>query len=297
MTWYRGCAESELALRMGWTLVHFLWQGGVVALGCLLAWRGLRKHSSNARYMAGCGALALLAVCPLFTFLSVTPSGAIPAIPGIASLGQPPAREDVSAPALSGTKAEPVRAPPSRSVSSATPDTSRTFSARPPLSSLLPLAVLCWLTGVCALSLRLLGGWWHVARLRRHFVRPLEGAVRTRFDALAERMGIRAPVRLLESALAANAMVIGWLRPVVLVPAAAVAGLPAEQFEGILLHELAHIRRHDFLVNVLQTFLETLLFYHPAVWWISRRVRIEREYCCDDLAVCISGTRCAMRAR
>ena len=82
-------------------------------------------------------------------------------------------------------------------------------------------------------------------------------------------------------------MVIGWLRPVVLVPTAALAGLPPAQLEALLAHELAHVRRHDYLVNLLQAVVETLLFYHPAVWWVSRQVRAEREHCCDDIAVSV----------
>src|SRR6185295_5988417 len=83
--------------------------------------------------------------------------------------------------------------------------------------------------------------------------------------------------------------VVGWLRPVVLVPVGALAGLPADQVEALLLHELAHIRRHDYLVNILQSVAEALLFYHPAVWWVSGHIRTERELCCDDAAVSASG--------
>ena len=82
------------------------------------------------------------------------------------------------------------------------------------------------------------------------------------------------------------------MKPVVLLPASALAGLTPQQLEAILAHELAHIRRHDYLVNLLQTLVETLLFYHPAVWWLSRRIRIERENCCDDLAVSLCGDPC-----
>ena len=106
---------------------------------------------------------------------------------------------------------------------------------------------------------------------------------------LARQLHIRRPVRLLESASVAVPTVIGWLRPVVLMPASALAGLSPEQVQAILAHELAHIRRHDYLVNLLQTLVETLLFYHPAVWWLSRRIRAEREHCCDDLAVSLCG--------
>ena len=83
--------------------------------------------------------------------------------------------------------------------------------------------------------------------------------------------------------------VVGWLRPAILLPIAALASLSPAQVEAILAHELAHIRRHDYAVNVLQTIAETLLFYHPSVWWLSRRIRAEREHCCDDIAVALCG--------
>ena len=84
---------------------------------------------------------------------------------------------------------------------------------------------------------------------------------------------------------------VGWIKPVVLLPAAALAGLSPEQLQAILAHELAHVRRHDYLVNLLQSMVETLLFYHPATWWVSAQVRAEREHCCDDLAVEVCGDR------
>ena len=108
---------------------------------------------------------------------------------------------------------------------------------------------------------------------------------------LGRRLGIGRAVALLESSAISVPMVVGWLRPVVLVPASALAGLPPRQLAAILAHELAHVRRHDYLVNLLQAAVETLLFYHPAVWWVSAQVRRERENCCDDLAVAVCGDR------
>ena len=96
---------------------------------------------------------------------------------------------------------------------------------------------------------------------------------------------------MLESAAVTVPTLVGWVRPVVLLPAAALSGLTPEQLEAILAHELAHVRRHDYLVNLLQSLVETLLFYHPAVWWVSAEVRAEREHCCDDLAVAVCGDR------
>ena len=110
-------------------------------------------------------------------------------------------------------------------------------------------------------------------------------------NRLAQRLRLRRPVRVVEFAAVDVPTVVGWLRPVIILPVAAVAQLPAAQVEAVLAHELAHVRRHDYLVNLLQRVAEAVLFYHPAIWWISARVREEREHCCDDLAIEICGDR------
>jgi len=107
---------------------------------------------------------------------------------------------------------------------------------------------------------------------------------------LAARMAVRMQVRLAESAHTAVPMVVGWVRPVILVPIGLFVGMPPHHIEAILAHELAHIRRYDSLVNLLQVLAESFLFFHPAVWWVSRRIRIEREFCCDDAVVDVCGT-------
>src|SRR6185295_8555391 len=122
---------------------------------------------------------------------------------------------------------------------------------------------------------------------------PAEMAWEESFAALAERLAITRPVRLAVSTLAQVPAVVGWLKPIVLVPAGVFAGMTAEQIEALLAHELAHVRRYDYLVNLVQTAAETLFFYHPAVWWVSRQIRTERENCCDDLAVEVSGNTLA----
>src|SRR5438045_2418615 len=114
-------------------------------------------------------------------------------------------------------------------------------------------------------------------------------ARRARAHRLAARLRVNRPVRLLQSALVHVPAVLGCVRPVILLPASALTGLTPLQLEALLAHELAHVRRYDYLVNLVQSVIETLLFYHPAVWWISARVRDEREHCCDDLAVAVCG--------
>ncbi|MBV9958004.1 MAG: M56 family metallopeptidase, partial [Acidobacteria bacterium] len=139
------------------------------------------------------------------------------------------------------------------------------------------------------LSLRALGGWVMAQRLKSWKTLPATAEWQETLARLSRRLKVSRTVRLCESVVAEVPTVIGWLRPVILVPVSAFVGLSPQQIEALLAHELAHIRRHDYLVNLLQTAVETLLFYHPAVWWISRQIRTEREHCCDDLAVAACG--------
>lgn len=139
------------------------------------------------------------------------------------------------------------------------------------------------------LSTRLLAGWLLAVRLRRHGTRQVSDEWRRRVQTLSRRLRVSRPVRVLESVVVQVPAVVGWLRPVLLLPASALAGLTPTQLEAVIAHELAHIRRHDYLVNGLQTAVETLLFYHPAVWWVSTRIRQKREHCCDDVAIALCG--------
>lgn len=146
-----------------------------------------------------------------------------------------------------------------------------------------------WMAGVVVFWPRLPGGWMIAERLRRREVRLAPAEWQQTFDRLCTRLRISRPVQLLISGLVHAPAVAGLLRPVVLVPVGALAGLPAEQVEALLLHGMAHIRRYDYLVNAIQSMVEALLFYHPAVWWVSGHMRSEREMCCDDAAVAITG--------
>jgi Zn-dependent protease with chaperone function len=154
---------------------------------------------------------------------------------------------------------------------------------------LLPWIVVLWLCGVLVFSGRLTSGWLAARRLRTVGTRPAPRVCVVACARLVARLRIARPVRVLESALVRVPAVIGWLRPVILLPASALTGLTPLQLDALLAHELAHVRRYDYVVNLIQSVIETLLFYHPAVWWVSRRVREEREHCCDDLAVAVCG--------
>jgi len=152
------------------------------------------------------------------------------------------------------------------------------------LNRWLPGIVTGWLIGVIILAGRKAGGFLVLGRLRRRGVSVPDDAMLTLFDQACRRIGVdphRICLRI--SSLVQVPMTMGWLRPIVLFPAALLSGLSTREIELLLAHELAHIRRYDYLVNLLQSVVETLFFYHPVTWWISRRMRQERENCCDDL--------------
>jgi TonB family protein len=161
------------------------------------------------------------------------------------------------------------------------------------LDHALPWILLAWFAGVILFVGRLNVGLMVARRMRSDGTTAAPAELQQVFEALRRRLGVERAVRLMHSALVQAPTVIGWLRPVVLVPASCLTGLSTMQIEAILAHELAHIRRHDYLVSVLQSVIETLLFYHPAVWWVSRQVRRERECCCDEMAVAVGGDRLA----
>lgn len=261
--------------RLGWTLVHFLWQGLSIAIVYAAGRRIVARASSpHARYLLACAAMGAMAVAPLATWELMRPSDAggdsayrIGSNPRAASAsGAATAPTTIALPAL-------VRA----TVSSVEP------------AKFLFFVVVVWLAGVLVFWVRLVGGWVVAARLRSRLVRRAPPEWQEMLGGLSQRIGLSRPVRLLISALVQVPTVVGWLRPVVLVPVGALGGLPAGQLEALLLHELAHIRRHDYLINILQSVAEALLFYHPAVWWVSGHIRAERELCCDDMAVAVSG--------
>jgi beta-lactamase regulating signal transducer with metallopeptidase domain len=268
---------------LGRALLHSLWQGTGVALLLAAALPLLRGRSPNVRYAVACSALALMLLLPVVTALG--PGGATRVVEAdeittpLAAAAGPTVINETS----TRVAGESVAASAGRSF------IPRLQSSEESLRFWLPWLTLVWLAGVSFLSARTLGGLIYTRRLRRRGARPVEVGWQERAKDISRRLHVSRPVMILESALVRVPTAIGWLRPVILLPASAFTGLTPRQLETILAHELAHIRRHDYLFNLLQTVAETLLFYHPAAWWVSRRVRVERELVCDDLAVAATG--------
>ena len=277
---------------LGWALVHFVWQGGLVAVALAALNLVLARASAPSRYFAGCAALVVMLALPVATFVVVRAQE--PAFVSVAGPELALPSSDARAVTLPTDRGGAVQVRRSAPVSAVAPTPAARPAFRLPvpareMSRFLFWIVLAWGAGVLLLTVRLAGGWWLVRRLgRRGASEPLE-AWQQRLGELARSIGLSRPVRLCRSALVHVPTVIGSLKPVILLPASTLTGLTPAQIEAVLAHELAHIRRHDYLVNLLQSVVETLLFYHPAVWWVSRRVREERELCCDDLAVRVCG--------
>jgi beta-lactamase regulating signal transducer with metallopeptidase domain/type II secretory pathway component GspD/PulD (secretin) len=283
MTTLENIVSPETIHRLGWTLLHFVWQAAAVALVLAIVLRLLQKTSANVRYLVTCLALALIVLLPAMTFHLVSTadmtysgnSGPILIPPLTENLHE---LADIDVPLQRSAEYMEMSRP-----------ISWTRRARNLCTPALPYVVLGWLVGVFALSVWHLGGWTQLQRLRRKMVKQVDASLRSKLKELTQRLAVSRAVHLMESALVQVPTVVGWVRPVILLPASALTGLTSDQLEALLAHELAHIKRFDYLVNMLQTVVEILGFYHPAVWWVSHKIRAERENCCDDLAVRICG--------
>lgn len=246
---------------LGAALLHFLWQGAAVGLLYFL----LRPlcTSASARYRLGLGLLAALALFPAITLVWLWPA------PGA----------DATATGLSAVAAVAAREMPH-------------WQLRP----MLPWLVALWLCGVVAIAARSLWQWRSLQVLVRGASRP-GAAWELRLAYLRARFGVTRPVRLLSSARVVTPMLVGWIKPAILLPASLLTGFPPQQVELIIAHELGHIRRWDYLANLAQVVVETVLFYHPVVHWISRDVRNAREECCDDLVLRVASGKALAYAR
>ena len=267
MTHFAVSLSPIMVQSLGWALLHFVWQGAAVAAALSVLMPCCRRAST--RYALGVGAMILLVAAPVITFLVLLPR----AQPSVGWTGAPAAAASLNRlEATFGTA----------SVAQAA------LQSQPRPERLIWLVEL-WIVGVGLFSLRATGGFFLIERLKRRGIRPASSELLEMCRMLQRRLGIERAVQFGETRLAAAPAVIGLFRPVVLLPVTALTGLSEAQLEAIIAHELAHIRRLDSFVNLFQVAAETLLFYHPAVWWVSRRIRAERENSCDDEAIRVCG--------
>ncbi|MBI4752395.1 MAG: polysaccharide deacetylase family protein [Acidobacteria bacterium] len=276
-------STHPLVLALGWTLLHSIWQGVVIAAGYALAKYIVRRASAQIKYALAGSALLLMLVLPVATFGYQFPGW----FNGTTSGGKIPIQAELFAGDELDFASQKLPAPAALATIA---ETTTITDPNPTLlqrlgAQLTPWLALFWVLGVGVQLSRLGRGLYLIQRLRRVGVSPLPPVFEPTLSKLQQRLNLNRKIQTLVSTLVESPITFGSVKPVILIPASAITGLSSQQLEAILLHELAHIRRHDYLVNWVQSLAEALLFYHPAVWWFSRDIRQEREHCCDDTAV------------
>ena len=252
-----------------WALLYSLWQGMIV-YGCLyLLLKIAGNISSGIRYYLSLGAFT-----SLFTWFAATWADQYQKLKGITVYVTQPGINAASPITYSARTvvSDPVSFDMFR----------HSFSGVEQYSSII---VILYFIGLGLMFLRFLINWLQLHELRTNGVVSPDEHLNELTLYWSEQLNISFPVRLLMSSRIDVPMMLGTFRPVILIPVAAMSQLSLDQVEAILLHELAHIKRQDYLVNILQTIAETVLFFNPFVWLLSSAIRQEREHCCDDLVV------------
>lgn len=264
MDWVSALLPDRVVGSLGWTLLHSLWQGVVITVTGFLLLAFFKKGSASLRYLIGIGMLILMILVSLATFVmvhqNILEANALGISPVVTVSGRPD----------SGTGGFLA-------------------SLKNHLNRNLSAVVTLWLMGMLLFSLRFVSGILINQRWRRHQTREVSRYWRNRLSGIARKMNIRPVVRFRESLVIGVPLTIGYFKPLILFPVGMLGRIPADQVEALIVHELAHILRRDYIANVLQNIVDIIYFYHPGIRWISHRVRVERENCCDDITVDQTG--------
>lgn len=264
--------SNQLLQSLGFTLLHSIWQSAMIALAVFVLLRLMKNASALSRYYLSITGLLLMLAIPGIAFVqSLSNFNPAPEQPLL-----PPQTDDLIAVVY-------VLADAGFGIQAFVNQISDAFSA------MAPYFVWFWLIGMIMMSVRLGGGYILAYRLKTTYIRPVEQKWELILNRMADKLHIRHKISLFESVKVDMPMVIGYLKPVILLPIGTLSRMPYDQVEMILAHELAHIRRADFLVNLIQSVVEVVLFFNPFVWWLSSVIRQEREHICDDMAMNISG--------
>ena len=262
---------------LGTVALHFLWQGALIAIVLAIVLKVLPTELSRTRYTLGMSALIVMLIVPSTAFIK-----------GYAEIDavEVTAAEVFSAAPIQhrSTGADGIQAVPMPSPGNVAESTALEPEESPLWEQVRTWFGVAWILGALFMALRLGWAWIHVSRLKSRFSEPVSTELQQVFEQLMERAGIRTQVVLRQTNVFAEAVLIGWIKPAVLLPVSVVTQMSTDHIEAIIAHELAHVKRYDHMFAGIQAIVETVLFYHPAVWWVSHQVRVEREHCCDDLA-------------
>lgn len=283
MTFLENIFTPQLINALGLTLIHSLWQGlfiTVIAGGAMLL---LHNYAAKIKYILLTGALFALLASVGFTFVHQYQQVAVPIaatlpIDDALTNGINPVQEVVAKNANYAATIALIQ--------------ENWQGITTYMRPYFPLLVIGWLLGMFFFAVRFVGGLLYIQQLKTHRLnKPVSPIWQQKMQQLTHTIAIGKSVQLVESVLVQVPMVIGWLKPMILLPIGALNGLTTVQVEAILAHELAHIKRHDYFINMLQSIAEIVLFFHPAAWWLSAKIREEREHCCDDIAVAAIGSK------
>lgn len=257
---------------VGWTLLHSVWQLMVLAIVLKVVFL-FSKNSAIKKYWFGFASLLFQVFASIITFLIVFEENSV---------------SSISQTNFTFDKIAQTNLSTSTTIAS---NTSIWMDFQVLFSENVNVLVTAWMIGMLFLSIRLMGGYFYTEQLRWKYTKTIQGDTLVLFNQLLEKVNIKKGINLLESSLATSPMTIGFLQPVILLPIGLITGLSNKELEAVLAHELAHIKRHDYLVNIIQSLVEIIFFFHPATWWISANIREERENCCDDLAIELCGNK------
>ena len=280
MNFLNDLLSEQILHALGWTLVHTLWQGTLVALITGFLFLGLKKRSAKIRYVLAVSSLAAILLLSVSTFIRYYSGNPDVDKSGISALSSSAKGGGVIDEEMNNYQADELLADETGI---------KVFYAKftDYFNRHFPILITLWFMGILFFLLKLMGGLIYSERIKHFGTKPFPSSWKNTISALKTKMNFKRPVKVVESYFARVPMVIGYFKPVILMPLGLLSGIPADQVEAIIAHELAHIRRNDFLINIFQSIVEAIFFYHPAVWWISGLIRKEREHCCDDLAVSV----------
>jgi len=267
---------QDVIITLGWTLIHSIWQIGLLAIVLAFVINRMNIKQATSRYALNMGAMFMVPVMTLATFF-IMYDGA-------------PKQSSVPTTTFTSTNAPIVGSFDNVTemiVNQGVMELFRNYLT--PNEFNLQIIVGLWVIGIIFFSVRFAGGLIAVRQLRTSAIGECPAEWKQRVTKMSESMGISRLVRLAESARVTVPMTAGWIKPIILLPVGMLANMPVAHIEMIVLHELAHIRRHDYLLNLMQSVLEIVFFFHPAIWWMSESVRREREHCCDDKVVRLKG--------
>jgi len=251
---------------LGWTVLHSTWQIAIIAIIVKILMIGLQKKSPQLRYVIGVAALLSICLISAFTFYSVFESN-----------------HKETTLVLNQTFTTNIQLIlPQEATEISTTFFNQVSSF---LENKLSIIVGIWSVGFVLFFLKMFSGFYSIEKLKRKGQSPIGNHFQEKLESLSNRMNIKQSVKLVQSSLVKVPVMLGYFKPIILLPINLTTGMDEKMIEAIIAHELAHIKRNDFMVNIFQTLVESLFYFHPAVWWISNQIREEREQCCDDLAI------------